>query len=179
MVDTGSIAQLHSAREGDATAFGALIGPLVRPGYQLAVSMLQDAVEAEDVIQDACLMAWRKLGQLRTETALRPWFLAIVARRCRRVRRSRWLSVIKLADATSSTRLLPDPASSVGAELRHACRRLGYDELLVLTPYYCLDLPLEEVGSTLGISREAAKSRLYRAIRRLRPMLQEPEEISK
>lgn len=179
MVDAGSIAQLQSARDGDATAFGTLIGPLVRPGYQLAVSMLQDAIEAEDVVQDACLMAWRKLDQLRTETSIRPWFLAIVARRCRRVRRSRWLSVVKVADATSSTRLLPDPAVSVAAELRQACRRLGHDELLVLTLYYCLDLPLEEVGSTLGISREAAKSRLYRAIRRLRPMLQEPEEIGR
>jgi RNA polymerase sigma-70 factor (ECF subfamily) len=177
MVDAPVVQQLKEARGGDATAFGALIGPLVRPAYQLAVSMLQDAIEAEDVVQDSCLVAWRKLGQLRAEASLRPWFLAIVASRCRRARRSRWFNVIKLAEPVTSTRLVPDPAAIAATELRHACKRLGHDELLVLTLYYCLDLPLDEVGTTLGISREAAKSRLYRAIRRLRPLLEDPGEV--
>jgi len=66
----------------------------------------------------------------------------------------------------------------VATELRQACSRLSHDELVVLTLYYCLDLPLDEVGATLGISREAAKSRLYRTIRRLRPMLEDPEEVA-
>jgi RNA polymerase sigma-70 factor (ECF subfamily) len=176
MVDAPTLEQLQDARSGDATAFGALIAPLVHPAYQLAVGMLQDATEAEDVVQEACLAAWRKLGQLRAATSLRPWFLAIVASRCRRARRSRWLSVIKQADPVATVTDASDP-SSVAADLRLACRRLAHDELVVLTLFYCLDLPLDEVGTTLGISREAAKSRLYRAVRKLRPMLEVPEEV--
>lgn len=179
MVDGLTLERLQDARSGDTTAFGVLIAPLVHPAYQLAVGMLQDATEAEDVVQEACLTAWRKLGQLRAATSLRPWFLAIVASRCRRVRRSRWVSVIKQADPVAAAPAVPDPSGTVAADLRLACRRLAHDELLVLTLYYCLDLPLEEVGTTLGISREAAKSRLYRAIRKLRPMLEDPEEIGK
>jgi RNA polymerase sigma-70 factor (ECF subfamily) len=180
MVDAPALEQLQDARSGDATAFGALIAPLVHPAYQLAVGMLQDATEAEDVVQEACLTAWRKLGQLRAATSLRPWFLAIVASRCRRARRSRWLSVIKQADPVGivADEDASDPSGTVAADLRLACRRLAHDELLVLTLHYCLDLPLDEVGTTLGISREAAKSRLYRAVRKLRPMLEDPEEVS-
>jgi RNA polymerase sigma factor (sigma-70 family) len=141
--------------------------------------MLQDATEAEDVVQEACLTAWRKLGHLRAATSLRPWFLAIVASRCRRARRSRWLSVVKQADPVAIVADPSDPSGMVAADLRLACRRLAHDELLVLTLHYCLDLPLDEVGTTLGISREAAKSRLYRAVRKLRPMLEDPEEIGR
>jgi RNA polymerase sigma factor (sigma-70 family) len=179
MVDAVRLEQLQDARSGDATAFGALIAPLVHPAYQLAVGMLQDATEAEDVIQEACLVAWRKLGQLRAATSLRPWFLAIVASRCRRARRSRWLSVIKQADPAATVTEASDPSDAVAADLRLACRRLAHDDLLVLTLHYCLDLPLDEVGTTLGISREAAKSRLYRAVRKLRPMLEDPEEVGR
>jgi RNA polymerase sigma factor (sigma-70 family) len=179
MVDALTVEQLQYARSGDATAFGALIAPLVHPAFQLAVGMLQDAAEAEDIVQEACLVAWRKLGQLRAATSLRPWFLAIVASRCRRARRSRWLSVIKLADPVATVTEASDPSGTVAADLRLACRRLAHDELLVLTLHYCLDLPLDEVGTTLGISREAAKSRLYRAVRKLRPMLEDPEEVGR
>ena len=177
MVDAPTIDQFQDARSGDATAFGALIAPLVHPAYQLAVGMLQDATEAEDVVQEACLTAWRKLGHLRAATSLRPWFLAIVASRCRRARRSRWLSVVKQADPVAIV-APSDPSGTVAADLRLACRNLAHDELLVLTLHYCLDLPLDEVGTTLGISREAAKSRLYRAVRKLRPMLEDPEEVA-
>ena len=105
--------------------------------------------------------------------------MAIVASRCRRARRSRWFSVIKQADPVSSTRAAQDAGGMVATELRHACRRLAHEDLLVLTLYYCLDFPLDEVGTTLGISREAAKSRLYRAIRKLRPMLEDPGEVGR
>ncbi|HEY4865465.1 MAG TPA: RNA polymerase sigma factor [Candidatus Dormibacteraeota bacterium] len=178
MLDPLTLDQLQDARSGDATAFGDLIAPLVHPAYQLAVGMLQDTTEAEDVVQEACLAAWRKLGQLRAATSLRPWFLAIVASRCRRARRSAWLSVIKQSDPLAIVADANDPSVTVAADLRLACRRLPHAELLVLTLYYCLDLPLDEVGTALGISREAAKSRLYRAVRKLRPMLEDPRGIS-
>lgn len=179
MVGAPSLDQLQQARSGDDSAFSELIRPLIQPAYQLAVSMVQDAIEAEDVVQDACLIAWRKLGQLREATSLRSWFMAIVARRCRRARRSRWLSVIKQAEPLSGTRAIADPSATTAMELRHACRRMAHEDLLVLTLYYCLDFPLDEAAATMGVSREAAKSRLYRAIRKLRPMLDEPEEVSR
>jgi RNA polymerase sigma-70 factor (ECF subfamily) len=138
MVDAPTIDQLQDARSGDATAFGALIAPLVHPAYQLAVGMLQDATEAEDVVQEACLTAWRKLGHLRAATSLRPWFLAIVASRCRRARRSRWLSVVKQADPVAIVGDPSDPSGMAATDLRLACRRLAHRPSLGDHVQHCL-----------------------------------------
>jgi hypothetical protein len=70
---------ISAAADGDEGAFKTLVGPLIEPGYKLATVMLRDSEEARDVVQEACLIAWRKLVNLRTEGGLRPWFLAIVA----------------------------------------------------------------------------------------------------
>ena len=70
---SGSQADLISAAAGgDEGAFDALVGPLIEPGFKLAAVMLRDTEEARDVVQEACLIAWRKLAHVRTEGGLRP-----------------------------------------------------------------------------------------------------------
>jgi RNA polymerase sigma-70 factor, ECF subfamily len=148
----------------DADSFSRLIEPLLDPAYRLAAVMLGDRSAAEDAVQEAAVKAWRKFPQLRDEGALRSWFLAIVANECRMARRGRWWSVIKLAT-------LPEPRSSAResqTDLHRALLRLTPDERLPLVLHFYLDLPLEELARTLGISPSAAKSRVYRAAKRLR-----------
>src|SRR6476661_1651745 len=93
-----------AAIAGDEAAFDSLVGPLVEPGFKLAMVMLRDSGEAQDAVQEACIMAWRKLSQLRGEDQLRPWFLAIVANRCRTIRRARWWSMVRLAEVRAEMR---------------------------------------------------------------------------
>jgi RNA polymerase sigma-70 factor (ECF subfamily) len=129
--------------------------------------MLHDREEAEDVVQEAALKAWSKLETLREAASMKPWFLAIVANQCRTVRRGRWWSVLKLADPGS----LPDVSEdrlAGGEDLRRALRRLDYSRRLVIVLHFYLDLPFEEVAATLGVSEEAVKSRISRAVRDLR-----------
>jgi len=57
-------------------------------------------------------------------------------------------------------------------DLRRALRRMGHDDRLVLVLRYFLDLPFEEIATTLGISTKAARSRVERAVHRLRPIVQ-------
>ena len=155
-----------SAAAGDADSFAALLEPLLDPAYRLAAVMLADRSSAEDAVQEASIKAWRKLRQLRGELkSLRPWFLSIVANECRMARRQRWWSVLKLAeipplDSTSE--------GSGGADLRRALLRLSPEERLPLVLHFYLDLPLDEVARALHVSPSAAKSRIYRAAKRLR-----------
>jgi RNA polymerase sigma-70 factor (ECF subfamily) len=155
-----------SATAGDADSFAALIEPLLDPAYRLAAVMLADRSSAEDAVQEASVKAWRKLRQLRGDvTSLRPWFLSIVANECRMARRQRWWSVLKLADVPLA-QASPDPDVSAG--LRGALLRLKPEERLPLVLHFYLDLPLDEVARALRVSPSAAKSRIYRAAKRLR-----------
>jgi RNA polymerase sigma-70 factor (ECF subfamily) len=164
------------AASGDADAFSVLLDPLLDPAYRLAAVMLGDRAGAEDAVQEASIKAWRKLRQLRGDaTSLRSWFLSIVANECRMARRQRWWSVQKMADVERA----PDPTdrySGASTDLHRALLQLKPDERLPLVLHFYLDLPLDEVARTLGVSPSAAKARIYRATRRLRPDLA-PEEI--
>ena len=73
----------------------------------------------------------------------------------------------RLAEPRSSA-AVDEPASDTSSDLKAALLRLSADERLPLVLHFYLDLPLDEVARTLGVSLSAAKSRIYRAARRLR-----------
>src|SRR5438067_2146395 len=156
---------LARAAQGDLDSFSQLIDPLLDPAYRLAAVMLGDRSAAEDAVQEASIKAWRKLRQLRGDAhSLRAWFLSIVANECRMARRTRWFSVIKLAELPAQA---PEGRES-SSDLHRALMRLAPDERLPLVLHFYLDLPLDEVARTLRVSPSAAKSRIYRAAKRLR-----------
>lgn len=153
--------------------FESLISPLVEPGLRLAFSMLGNRSEAEDATQEAITRAWRALGQLRDRSLVRPWFLAIVANRCRNVRRTNWFKTIRLPEVFQSDQRAEPGVERVDAE--RALARLPMGERQVLFMRFYLDLPVEEVAVALKISPAAAKGRIYRACKRLRPELLEED----
>jgi RNA polymerase sigma-70 factor (ECF subfamily) len=165
---------MTSAAAGDANSFAVLLEPLLDPAYRLAAVMLADRSSAEDAVQEASIKAWRKLRQLRGDVkSMRPWFLSIVANECRMTRRQRWWSVLKVAEIPSSP---SSPDHSSTSDLHSALLKLNPDERLPLVLHFYLDLPLDEVARTLRVSPAAAKSRIYRAAKRLRSDLT-PEEV--
>ena len=150
---------------GNLDSFSRLIEPLLDPAFRLAAVMLNDRTAAEDAVQEASIKAWRKIKQLRGEpSSLRPWFLAIVANECRMSRRTRWWSVLKLGDVTPEWR--QEQASQT--DLHRALLRLSPDERLPLVLHFYLDLSLDDVARILRTSPSAAKSRIYRAAKRMR-----------
>ena len=160
---------IRDAKKGDGAAFAEIIRPHYDSAFRLAYGLLHDTGEAEDAVQDAAFKAWRHLGNLRDGASLRPWFLGIVANQCRDVSRSAWWSVLKMEPPDQSASPT-DIAEAI--DLRRAVRRLNHDERLVLVLRYYLDMPFEEIATTLGISIKAARSRVERAVHRLRPIVQ-------
>jgi RNA polymerase sigma-70 factor (ECF subfamily) len=168
---------VRRARSGDREAFQELVGPYIQPAYNLAFTLLRQRQDAEDAVQESVLRAWTKLGQLRDRLSLKAWFFQIVVNECKMSRRRRWTSVIKLPQLPTRGSQSEDHLIQT-TDLRRALSELSEPERLVLFLYYELDLDLEQVGAILGISAAGAKSRLYRAVRRLRPSVGEVRELS-
>lgn len=170
---------IRAARAGDGAAFADLVRPEYPAAFRLAQGLLHDVDEAEDAVQEAAFKAWRKLGNLREGAPLRPWFLAIVANQCRGVKRTKWWTTPR-GEASGGAGELSTEAPDVAAtlDLRRALARLDHDQRLVLVLRYYLDMPFEEIAGTLGISTKAARTRVERAVHRLRPILRMREAVS-
>jgi RNA polymerase sigma-70 factor, ECF subfamily len=161
-VVTSAIGQGAADREAD---FDALVGPLIEPAFKLAVVFLRDPHEAEDAVQEATLKAWRSLDRLRDEGAARAWFFSIVANQCRSMRRTRWWSVLRVESPhRDHAEDQPDDRLDLSREMS----RLPATDRAALFLFFYMDLPLAEVARVLKISPQAAKSRVHRAITKLR-----------
>lgn len=168
-------AGLDKVAAHDQIAAEDLLRPLLKPAYELAYMMLRDQQAAEDAVQEAALKSWRKLPKLHRSTDVRPWFLGFVANECRNMRRSRWRSVIRLGDRDDIVAPTHEPAADV--DLRRALASLSdSDRLLVLLRFY-LDLSIEQVAVAVHARPAAVKSRLFRAVKRMRPWLDAEEVI--
>lgn len=172
------IAAVGTMNPTDEQVFNDLLAPLVQPAYRLACGMLHDAQTAEDVVQEASLIAWRKLGGLRDHERIRPWFLGVVANECRNVRRRRWATGVTVGLPKDLSVASGEERSVRGADLRKALQHLKYDDRLVVVLYFYVDLPLSEIASTTGMSLSNVRARLYRAVHRLRPDLAIEEAIT-
>jgi RNA polymerase sigma-70 factor (ECF subfamily) len=173
---------LNVARVGaEATApegFDVRLRPLLVDGFRLARAILRDDQEAEDVLQEAALSAWRSYPRFRGDDGMaRSWFLTIVANRCRSRLRSSWWKRGKAIGGDRSLERLEARRDETSIELRAdlavALAQLTWDQRAVLYLYYELDQPQEEVARILAIRVGTVKSRLSRAVKVLRTALEE------
>ncbi len=171
-VRSASLALVDAAKRGDDSAFCLLLEPVLEQGYRLACGMLHEQQAAQDAVQEAALKAWRKLGQLREGSEMRPWFLGIVANECRMARRSRWWSVVESPQWLHSTNDSEDSVL-IGMDVRRALRGLDHKKRLVIVLRWYLDLSLEEISAVTHSSVHAVEGRLQRGIHELKHRLEE------
>jgi RNA polymerase sigma-70 factor (ECF subfamily) len=137
--------------------------------YRLAGLILGDASEAEDAVQEAILRAWRSAGSLRDPDGFDAWLDRILVNLCRdRLRRRgriRWIPLESGHDGVG-----PDPFAAVLERdaLLGALRTLDADERTVVVLHYWADLTLEAVATRVGAPIGTVKSRLHRALERIR-----------
>lgn len=165
------------ARTGDDAAWEALISAHQAAVFRLAYLLLGDADEADDVAQEAFLRAGRALDRFDTTRPLRPWLLRIAANLARNRRRAlgRYLAALERL-WRSEPRPAPAPpelsaAQADARDLWRAVQRLGQNEQQVIYLRYFLELSEAEMAEALAIPPGTVKSRLHRALRRLRGVI--------
>lgn len=133
------------------------------------------AEEAADATQEGFVKAWRALDRFREDAEFRPWLLRIVVNTARNRRRSAWRFEAMRLRATAAATNLTAPSAEASA-VEHAehdaliasLRRLPARDREVIACRYLLDLSEAETAQVLGCARGTVKSRLSRALDRLR-----------
>lgn len=169
---------------GEKTAFGLLIDRYRPVALTLATRMLADAVDAEDVAQEALLQAFLGLASLRNPDSFGPWLLAIVVNLSKMRMRARrdwhpadeWHGGRVLEDFTPSD-LQPSPEAIYEVRELHeivlaAVRTLPKDQQQAVRLHYVDGLSLWDIGRLARVPIGAIKVRLHRARARLRKDLE-------
>ncbi len=160
------------ARAGDQAAFEALLRQHGRAMLQFADFVLHDLSAAEDAVQEAFFMAWRRRDRLDDPAAFVPWLRRIVLRACLRWRRRPIWRALTVADRV----LDPGTADPVRhVDVANAVRHLSPRLRAVVFLHFFEDQTLASVARELGIPMSTAKTRLYEALRRLKRMLADYE----
>ncbi len=171
---------IERARHGDVQAFEALVRAHQAVAFRTAWIASGGADDAEDAAQEGFMKAFAALPRFRADAPFRPWLLAIVANKARNRRRtaSRRETLALRAPHVQAghERAETSPETAVLARERRAAlleaiHRLTDTDREVIAYRYLLELSEAETAAALGIPVGTAKSRLSRAMDRLRATL--------
>jgi RNA polymerase sigma-70 factor (ECF subfamily) len=167
------------AQEGDVRAYGELVERYREVAFRAAYLIARNAADAEDAAQDAFVKAYYALDRFRRGDPFRPWILRIVSNEARNRRRAagrRDRLVLREAELRGPGDATPSPdAAAIALERRSALlaalESLPERDRVVIGYRYLLDLSEAETARVLGVRAGTVKSRLSRALGRLREAL--------
>jgi len=183
---------------GDTSHFHTLIRPYERSVYMMALSLLKNEAEAEDVAQEAFLKAFRNLAGFRADAKFSTWLIAITLNEARSRLRRRQVVVMESLDQSQeegghvSPALLRDwreiPSEALErSEVRRLLQEAIADLPVIYREVFLLrdveELSVNETSEALGITVASVKVRLHRARimlqKRLAPQLKQVSPAKK
>lgn len=177
---------LRQAASGKTEAFEELVRQYEKPVYNLALRMVRNPEDAQDLAQEAFLRAWRGLGQFQFESAFSTWLYRLTSNVCidfLRRQKKQVQSSLTVCDEEEQARELsvPDPAplpeeraiaNEQRALVRQAMDQLETEHRQILTLRVIQGLSYQEIGQILELKEGTVKSRLARAREKIRQQLE-------
>jgi RNA polymerase sigma-70 factor (ECF subfamily) len=180
---TDAATALTRARQGDADAFRALVDRHSRRVFQLAYRMTGNEQDAEDVVQESFLRAYRQLGRFEARANFGTWLYRIVSNCAVDLMRTKWHRHERankepedgwMDQVTTDT---PGPerlaeSAEIQRRVAEAMNSLSPLERAAFTLRHYEGRSIEEIGSTLNLGTSAAKHSVFRAVKKLRAALE-------
>ncbi len=182
---------IREAQAGSRAAFDVLVRQYEHQVLRLALHLTGSEHDAEDIYQEAFLMAYRYIGNVRFECSFDTWIYRIVTNLCldqlrrRKTRREDHAVVvdrtgdeIDLLASVSDDRSFSNPARELdrkllGERIQAALGKLTPRERMVFELKHYQGLRLRTIGEMLNTTEETAKNTLFRATKKLRTQLAE------
>jgi len=165
------------ARAGDREAFREIVVTHQTAALRLATIVCGDSVEANDIVQEAFVRAYRALPAVRSGESLRPWLMRIVANQAKNSVRGRSRRDARIARQAALRPATPDAVDTSALSDLDARRlltvvgRLPENDRAVIAHRFFADMNEAETAAALGIATGTVKSRTSRALKRLRSEL--------
>jgi len=159
------------AQRGDEVAFAAITQATSSRFKQVSFRILRDRHLAEDATQTALVEIWRTLPKLRDPARFDGWAYRVLVHACyREAKRYRRSFGVEPGEQETSG---PDQMAAVNDrdQIERGFARLSVDQRAVVVLHYFADLTIDDTARVLGISPGTAKSRLGRAMKRMRTAL--------
>lgn len=176
---------LAGKREAARERFGELVTRLQRRGARIAYQYLRDVHDADEAVQDAFVKVFTHITTYREDLPFEVWFTRILVNGCldmqkARSRRLRWVvPVPATGDTLSHDPVEPAPspeerllASECGRRISAAIQQLPERQRVVFTLCQVSEQSTSEVSEMLGLSEATVRVHLFRAVRKLRRLLE-------
>ena len=164
------IQALAAAVAGDDVAFARIVAAHHGEMHRVCAFICRDQAMAEDAVQAAWLIAWRKLGSVREAERLRPWLIAVAVNEAKQLlrKRRRRSEIEVVADASGEAGGI-DPATGLDSmAVRDAMAKLDPDDRALLALRYVAGFDATELSTAIGLSPPGTRARLSRLLARLR-----------
>ena len=170
---------VERARQGDVSAYEELVRRYQDIAGRTAYVITGTRADAQDAVQEAFVKAHRALGRFRTDSPFRPWLLRIVANEAITRRRASTRAVtlaLRAAEGRPPGDAAPSPDGAAlererQEEVLAAVRTLRPEDRLVIAYRYWFDMTEREMAEALGVRPGTVKSRLSRAVGKLREQM--------
>jgi RNA polymerase sigma-70 factor (ECF subfamily) len=173
---------LARARGGDEEAFQALVEQHARAAFRLAYRITGNEQDAEDVVQESFLKAYRQLGRFEARAHFGTWLHRIVANcaldllRARHARRDATPADGAETLLARQTTAMPGPdrvaaSGELARRIETALADLTPLERAAFALRHHEGRSIAEIGKTLGLGTSATKHSVFRAVRKLRAAL--------
>ena len=161
---------IERARDGDRQAFGRLYEAVALDLYRMALYTLGDPQDAEDMVAETFLEAWKGIHNLRETDRFRQWMLRILSVRCKR-RVARYIQEKGNIDIDDYLEEGVPDTGGPRAEVRDAMARLAPDERQIVLLSVLEGYTMREIAGMLGLPQGTVSSKLHRTLKKLRQML--------
>ena len=159
-----------TAVTGDDVAFARIVDAYHDDMRRVCAFITRDMGLAEDAVQTAWSIAWRKLASVREPASLRSWLMRVAVNEARKSLRSRGRRIaVESLGVGVGAPVGVDPETGIDAiDLRRALARLDPNDRALLAMRYVAGFNATELAEAIGITPSGVRNRLERLTARLR-----------
>jgi RNA polymerase sigma-70 factor (ECF subfamily) len=172
---------------GEHEAYGELYEKTVTDVYRTVRFLVHDAADAEDLVQEIYIQAYRSLQRYDLERTFKPWLMGVSMRQIKSYRRRKMMQLQfsqRMEQMNTQTGLEADFSSQLihrlaNRHLLEQVHRLPYKLQQVVTLHYLNEYTQEEVADILDIPLGTVKSRIHAALTKLRQKQELHSELAR